>query len=93
MKARNVRKIIKRYTRILEEAGVEAVDFPHDQKLRLDLQALSLKQVQAMLPKMEKFIEQNKMAKVYRWLGFAQGVLWACGLISIGELREDQPLD
>lgn len=89
MKARKVRQVIRQYSQLLEAAGVEVADFPHDQKLKSDPQALSLKQVRAMLPKMMKFTEQNQMAKVYRWLGFVQGVLWANGLISIGELRED----
>lgn len=42
----------------------------------------------AMLPKMLTFINQYRMHKFYRWLGFIQGCLFSAGYFTIDELRE-----
>jgi hypothetical protein len=40
-----------------------------------------------MLDKMLEFIRENRMEKVFRWLGFVQGVLWAHGIYSLENLQ------
>lgn len=93
MKARKIRRIIKDYQKLLTDAGVEPVDFPHNQRLSLDCRKQSLGHVYTMLSRMENFIAQNQMGKVYRWLGFVQGVLWVNGLLSVGEMKEENRCD
>lgn len=39
-----------------------------------------------MIPKMRNFIEQKRMDKVFRWLGFLQGILYCNGIYSIDEM-------
>ena len=34
------------------------------------------------------FIQQNRLAKAYRWLGMIQGILFMGGVFSIAELKE-----
>ena len=41
----------------------------------------------AMLDEMEKFIDEGRMDKVMRWLGFLQGVLWTCRIYDLEELK------
>ena len=41
-----------------------------------------------MLPKMSQFLEENRIEKFFRWLGFVQGVLWSERLYTIEELKD-----
>ena len=34
-----------------------------------------------------KLVEEDKMEKVFRWLGFLQGALWANGAFTLEELK------
>ncbi len=49
-----------------------------------------------MIPKMRVFVTEGKIDKVFRWLGFLQGVLWSTHFYTLDELkehnREDAPL-
>lgn len=40
-----------------------------------------------MLDQMEKFIEEDRMDKFFRWLGFIQGALWALGVYTVADLK------
>lgn len=35
-----------------------------------------------------KFLDEQRIDKAMRWLGFAQGVVWAGGMASIDSLKE-----
>lgn len=41
----------------------------------------------AMLDEMESFIKDNRMEKVFRWLGFIQGCLWTTKIYTIEEVK------
>lgn len=41
----------------------------------------------AMLDEMESFIKDNRMEKVFRWLGFIQGCLWTTKIFTIEEVK------
>jgi len=41
----------------------------------------------AMIPEMREFLKQGRREKVFRWLGFIQGVLWLGGLFTLDELK------
>jgi hypothetical protein len=40
-----------------------------------------------MLDKMEILIAEDRMEKVFRWLGFVQGCLWSLGFFSVDSLK------
>lgn len=39
------------------------------------------------------FVAEGRMEKAMRWLGFIQGVLWALGIKTLNELRDDSKPD
>lgn len=41
-----------------------------------------------MLCRIPQFMDDGRREKAMRWLGFAQGYLWASGLVSINELKD-----
>lgn len=47
----------------------------------------ALSHVLAMIPQMREFLEQGRRDKVFRWLGFIQGVLWLSGEFSLEKLK------
>lgn len=46
-----------------------------------------LNHILTMLPKMEVFIEEGRIEKTMRWLGFIQGILWSWGIFTLEELK------
>jgi hypothetical protein len=34
------------------------------------------------------FVDDGRLEKANRWLGFIQGVLWVCGVATIDEMRD-----
>lgn len=41
-----------------------------------------------MIPKMRKFLESSRREKVFRWLGFLQGIFYCNGIYSIEEMAD-----
>lgn len=52
------------------------------------IQSNVLDHVYDMIPKIQGFIEEGRIEKAYRWLGFMQGVMWTEGLFTIEELKK-----
>lgn len=46
-----------------------------------------------MCAEIPRLLDENKIEKVMRWLGFVQGILWCNGLVSIDELCSDNKND
>ena len=46
-----------------------------------------LKHCRYMVNEILSFLEQNRIEKALRWLGFLQGCLWATGVFSLDELK------
>ncbi len=67
-----------------ESHAIDKIDYPHDELL--DTQASGLAHCHGMLYRMEQFIQQDRMGKTNRWLGFIQGVLWDQRRITLDEL-------
>lgn len=84
MTKEKVEQVIATYRRKFEEMGVGKVSYTHDDFL--DSPEHGLEHCHAMLDKMEVFIEENRIDKVFRWLGFIQGVLWSQGIYTLTEL-------
>ncbi len=85
MDADKVREVINIYRKKFEELGVPKKSFPHDKAPIMKNEHLA--HCHKMLGEMEIFVQENRMEKVFRWLGFIQGVLWSTGVYSIEELK------
>ena len=44
--------------------------------------------LKAMIPKMRGFLDGDRLSKLNRWLGYAQGFANAAGIFSLNGLRE-----
>jgi hypothetical protein len=91
MKPEKVRKVIAKYRAMFEEKGIGKIDYPHDEML--DTQEHGLEHCHGMLDKMEQFIVEDRMDKVYRWLGFIQGVLWSFKIYVLEDMKQDNMKD
>jgi len=72
MTADKVREVIAIYRKKLEEMGIPKKQFPHNSLPKSDNDFLA--HCHGILDEMEKFIQENRMEKVFRWLGFIQDV-------------------
>ncbi|NTV30372.1 hypothetical protein HGA91_00125 [candidate division WWE3 bacterium] len=94
MDANRVRGVLELYRRELEAIGASPLDFPHDSIPLIPRNILG--HCLGMLPKMLEFIDEGRMEKVFRWLGFIQGALWALSIYTLDDLknhnRSDVPL-
>lgn len=86
-----IRELVALYKKILEERGIE-------KKFYSDLQtitepSLALGHCYAMLDKIEFFIKQGRMRKVFTWLGFIQACLWLNGVYVIEDFRDHNSPD
>lgn len=84
MKAEKVLQVIAIYRKKFEELGVGKKDHSHDEVF--DSAKQGLEHCHRMLNKIEVFIQENRMDKVFRWLGFLQGVLWSRRIYTLTEL-------
>ncbi len=41
-----------------------------------------------MLGEMDKFLDEGRMEKFFRWLGFVQGFCWGYGYQALKELKD-----
>ncbi len=87
MDKNKVREVLSLYRQKFEELNIEAKDFPHLESLPSDSLTPSLSHCLGMLAKMEVFMDENRMEKTFRWLGFIQGVLWTSRLYTLEELK------
>ncbi len=69
-----------------ERKGIAKFDFPHDKFL--DYPSCGLEHCHAMLDKMEVFINEGRLDKVYRWLGFIHGCLWTQKIYTLDSLKD-----
>lgn len=74
------------YRQKFDELNVNIVDYPH--KGRTPNPKQGLEHCHGMLDKMEQFVDEDRMDKVFRWLGFLQGVLWIQGIYTLDDLKK-----
>jgi len=90
--------VIKNYRLLFENMGIGKIDYPHDNFVNSPASTIlgievkvpttvHLEHCNGMLFKMEEFVKEGRMEKVFRWLGFVQGVLWSNGIYTLNELR------
>jgi hypothetical protein len=81
MTKEKVREVLAIYRTKFEELGISKGKSSHTTTPFLDEEFLS--HCYGMLDEMEEFIQQDRMDKVFRWLGFVQGCLWTTGVYTI----------
>ena len=85
MTAEKVREALTIYRKKFEELGVSKKEFPHNLLPESDHDFLA--HCHMMLDQMEIFVQEGRMDKVFRWLGFIQGCLWKTGIYTIEEMK------
>ena len=79
-----VREVLAIYRKKFEEAGVGKKNLRAEQSQdNWD----RLAHCHGMLDEMDFFIQQNRMEKVFRWLGFIQGCLWSMSVYTLDDLK------
>lgn len=93
MTKKNVLSVIARYERRFKRLSVPKKKFPHTKYPKdpyfypAESWREKLGHCYSMLEEMRGFIKQNRMGKVFRWLGFIQGVLWSLGIYNLESLK------
>ena len=85
MRVEQIQEAINTYRKKFEKLGIGTGSFSHD--IPLDNGLHGLEHCYGMLSQIEEFLKEGKIDKVYRWLGFIQGVLWADRLYTLSELK------
>lgn len=85
MTKEKVIEVLAEYRQIFEDMEIPKRKFPHDALAVEHFDCLA--HCHSMIDEMEVFIDEGRMEKVARWLGFIQGVLFACGKSTIGESK------
>lgn len=62
--------------------------FPHDELFTKNKIPRGDAHCHYMLGKIDEFVHDDRIEKVFRWLGFLQGYLFATGQFTIGELED-----
>ena len=79
-------EVLNIYRKTFEERGIPKKECRHD--LFPDLDNDFLAHCHGMTDQMEVFIKQGRMDKVFRWLGFMQGVMWALRVYTVCEMAD-----
>ncbi len=86
MTPEKVLRVIETYRQLFVERNVGKIDYPHDELL--DEAVHGLEHCHGMLDKMVEFVHEGRLEKVFRWLGFAQGVLRATRVYPLTDLKD-----
>jgi hypothetical protein len=85
-------KLITSYEKTLDHLGYSPIAYP-DTSERVGRNVLAgakfdcLNHAYWMCGQIRRFVGSNRMAKALRWLGTLQGLMLACGVFSIDEIR------
>ena len=85
-----IKTAVAKYRVELLKYQYESLSAPTDKICGADIDEIGcLQHVLAMCDTVEHLVEQGKIEKAFRWLGFMQGVLWCGGVYSIDQMRDD----
>ncbi len=85
MKHEQIFEVINHYRKTFEERGIEKINYPHNQLVASP--ELTLAHCHGMLDKIDGFLKDGHIEKVFRWLGFIQGVLWCQKYYTLDALK------
>jgi len=85
------------YRQLLDNHGIKPQAYPHDRLITIPDAIEPLEHCSQMLPKIEEMAtklvtchqeeKEELVAKINRWLGFVQGILFQSGLCTIDDLK------
>jgi len=79
-------EVINTYREAFESMGIRPERHPDWLKPGSSKEA-ALAHCYYMINQMENFVEEKRIEKVFRWLGFVQGILWMTEQYTIDELK------
>lgn len=85
MTIEQVNEVLTSYDRVLEAMGVEICEHPLREVCLSEKAALE--HARSMIPRMRELIADDQLEKLWRWLGWMQGVLWSFGIYTLDEER------
>lgn len=85
MDGKKVLEVIGIYRKYFETIGVSKENLPHDKLMGNGRSTLS--HCHGMLDEMEVFIKEDRMDKVFRWLGFLQGCFWRSRIYTVDQMK------
>jgi len=85
MNAERILEVIKIYRDYFTAKGIGIMDSSETDKPSSKEEILA--HCHGMLDKMEGFINEGRIEKVFRWLGFIQGCLWSEEVYSLEDLK------
>ena len=89
--AEKVLNSLNMYRECLLELNAEPIDFTHSKYVESSEDILG--HCLGMIDKTIQFINEGRVDKAFRWLGFMQGCMWSQGLYTIDELsNHNKPL-
>lgn len=90
MTPEKVLEVLNLYERMFIEADVSRGQVGFGVTLNADEEStkISLEHCHGMIDEMRQFVAGGRMDKVFRWLGFIQGVLWVNGWYTLAELMD-----
>jgi len=84
MEVYRVLEILEIYEKLLVKRGAKPVKMERGNPFSREK---SLDHLLSMIPQMREFAVSGKKDKLFRWLGFMQGVLWMNGIFTIEQLK------
>jgi hypothetical protein len=96
MDAQKTLEVVKKYQDIFQlYLDAEPIDAPYDFIINEEDRERHFDHCASMLIRMEKILkeEPHRLGKMFRWLGFIQGVLWTHGVLCLTELKNDNRPD
>jgi len=85
MTPNKIRNVIEIYRARLIDLDAKEINYSHEQIAHLSSNIFG--HCLGMLDRMLEFIEEGRIEKTFRWLGFVQGCLWAEGIYTLEDLR------
>lgn len=88
MTKKQIEKARKALLVILNELKSHETRYPYPAVAGPPIRFMAYDHCLWMIVKSGEYIEEGRLDKAMRWLGFVQGVLWSCGYVSIDTLKE-----
>lgn len=83
-----VLQVVSAYLERLKREGYQPVQIDFNRTTASFPRSRQLEHVAWMCTEIQRVVKEGNLEAAMRWLGFAQGVLWAHGVYAVAELRE-----
>ncbi len=90
MTGERIIQVVNFYGKILDRRHpqIRSLEFPENQRIYFSESAeLVIGHVRSMIPRIREFVEQGRIEKAFRWLGFVQCAFWGLGIFTLNELK------